>query len=62
MSLASTAATGRRCSRATAAAAAKANNPRLFGALSDEADVATTALNAKLDAYGLKTCGTAGLG
>lgn len=43
-------------------AAAKANNPRLFGALSDEADVATTALNAKLDAYGLKTCGTAGLG
>jgi len=42
-------------------AAAKANNPRLFGALSDELDVATTALNAKLDAYGLKTCGTEGI-
>jgi len=26
-------------------AAAKVNNPRLFGALSDEPDVATTALN-----------------
>lgn len=42
-------------------AAAKSNNPRLFGALSEETDVATTALNAKLDAYGLKTCGTAGV-
>ena len=44
-----------------ASAAAKANNPRLMIALSDELDVATTALNAKLDAYGLKTCGTAGI-
>jgi len=42
-------------------AAAKANNPRLLGALSDEGDVATTALNAKLDAYGLKACGTSGV-
>jgi hypothetical protein len=42
-------------------AAAKANNPRLFSGLSEEADVANTALNAKLDAYGLKTCGSAGV-
>jgi hypothetical protein len=42
-------------------AAAKANNPRLFSGLSDEADVANTALNAKLDAYGLKTCGSTGI-
>jgi len=41
-------------------AAAKANNPKLVVALSDEVDVASTALNAKLDAYGLKTCGTVG--
>ena len=40
--------------------AAKANNPRLVLALVDEVDVAGTALNAKLDAYGLKTCGTVG--
>ena len=39
-------------------AAAKANNPKLFGALSEELDVATTALNAKFDAYGLKSCGS----
>jgi hypothetical protein len=42
-------------------AAAKANNARLVVGLSDELDVATTALNAKLDAYGLKTCGTSGI-
>lgn len=42
-------------------AAAKANNQKLAGALSDEVEVASTALNAKLDAYGLKTCGTAGV-
>lgn len=41
-------------------AAAKANNPKLVVALSDEVNVAGTALNAKLDAYGLKTCGTVG--
>lgn len=40
-------------------AAAKANNSKLFAALSDEADVASTALNAKLDAYGLTACGSA---
>ena len=40
--------------------AAKANNPRLVLALVDEVDVAGTALNSKLDAYGLKTCGTVG--
>ena len=40
--------------------AAKANNPRLVLALVDEVNVAGTALNAKLDAYGLKTCGTVG--
>lgn len=39
-------------------AAAKANNPRLATGLFDELDVANTALNAKLDAYGLKTCGS----
>jgi len=42
-------------------AAAKANNARLFGGLTDELDVANTALNAKFDAYGLKTCGSAGI-
>jgi hypothetical protein len=42
------------------AAAAKANNAKLVVALSDELDVAGTALNAKLDAYGLKVCGTTG--
>jgi hypothetical protein len=42
-------------------AAAKANNPKLFSGLSDEGNVANTALNAKLDAYGLKTCGSAGI-
>jgi hypothetical protein len=42
------------------AAAAKANNAKLVVALSDELDVAGTALNAKLDAYGLKVCGTSG--
>jgi hypothetical protein len=41
-------------------AAAKANNAKLVAALSDELDVANTALNAKLDAYGLKVCGTTG--
>ena len=41
-------------------AAAKANNQRLAGALSEEIDVASTALNAKLDAYGLPTCGSSG--
>ena len=41
-------------------AAAKANNQRLAGALSAEVDVATTALNAKFDAYGLTTCGSSG--
>ena len=41
-------------------AAAKANNSKLFVALSDEVDVANTALNAKLDGYGLKVCGTVG--
>jgi len=41
-------------------AAAKANNPKLVVALSDETDVADTALNAKLDAYGMKSCGTVG--
>jgi hypothetical protein len=41
-------------------AAAKANNPKLVAALSDEVDVANTAANAKLDAYGLKVCGTTG--
>ena len=41
-------------------AAAKANNARLAAGLFDELDVAETAVNAKLDAYGLKTCGSAG--
>jgi len=41
-------------------AAAKANNPRLASGLFDELDVANTALNAKLDAYGLTTCGSNG--
>jgi hypothetical protein len=43
-----------------AAAAAKAGNARLAGALFDEVDVAETALNAKFDAYGLKICGSSG--
>ena len=43
-----------------AGAAAKANNARLLGALAQELEVAGTAVNAKLDAYGLKTCGTVG--
>ena len=42
-------------------AAAKASNARLMVALSEEIDVASTALNAKFDAYGLKTCGTSGI-
>ena len=41
-------------------AAGRANNVRLAGGLFEEADVANTALNAKLDAYGLKVCGTSG--
>jgi hypothetical protein len=43
-----------------AGAAAKANNPKLLAALSQELEVAGTAVNAKLDAYGLTTCGTVG--
>jgi hypothetical protein len=39
--------------------AARAGNGRLFLALTDELQVAQTAVNAKLDAYGLKTCGSA---
>lgn len=38
--------------------AAKANNAKLVIALADEVEVANTALNAKFDAYGLRTCGT----
>ena len=38
--------------------AAKSNNPQLVVALVDEVEVANTALNAKLDAYGLDACGT----
>ncbi len=41
-------------------AAAKANNAKLVGALFEELDVNDTAINAKLDAYGLKVCGTNG--
>ena len=41
-------------------AAAKANHPKLVAALSSEVGVASTAVNAKLDAYGLTVCGTAG--
>lgn len=41
-------------------AAAKANNPRLVGALFEELGVAGTAVDAKLDAYGLKACGSLG--
>lgn len=41
-------------------AAAKANNNRLVGALFEELVVAGTALDAKLDAYGLKACGSTG--
>lgn len=40
--------------------AARAGNGRLVLALSDELSVAETAVNAKLDAYGLKVCGSAG--
>jgi hypothetical protein len=40
--------------------AAKAGNGRLVLALGDELSVAETAVNAKLDAYGLKVCGSAG--
>ena len=40
--------------------AVKAGNDRLFIALVDELRVAQTSVNAKLDAYGLKTCGSAG--
>jgi len=43
-----------------AIAAAKTGNGRLVLALSDELSVAETAVNAKLDAYGLKLCGSAG--
>lgn len=39
--------------------AVKAGNERLFVALVDELRVAQTSVNAKLDAYGLKTCGSA---
>ena len=39
--------------------AAKAGNERLFLAMFDELRVAQTAVNSKLDAYGLKTCGSA---
>lgn len=39
--------------------AARAGNERLFLALFEEINVAQTAANAKLDAYGLKTCGSA---
>jgi hypothetical protein len=41
-------------------AAAKANNARLVGALFEELDVSDTQINAKLDAYGLKVCGSLG--
>jgi predicted small lipoprotein YifL len=41
-------------------AAAKANNARLVGGLLDELNVAGTAVDAKLDAYGLTTCGSKG--
>ena len=39
--------------------AARAGNQRLFFALVDDLNVAQTAVNAKLDAYGLKVCGSA---
>lgn len=42
------------------ATAAKANNPRLVLALFEELDLATTQIDAKLDAYGLKACGSLG--
>ena len=41
-------------------AAAKANNARLVGALFEEATVFGTQLDSKLDAYGLKVCGSTG--
>ncbi len=41
-------------------AAAKANNARAVGAVATDLDVATTQVDAKLDAYGLKACGSAG--
>ena len=40
--------------------AAKANNPRLVVALFEELDLAGTQIDAKLDAYGLKACGSVG--
>jgi hypothetical protein len=40
--------------------AARSGNERLFIALTGELRVAQTAVNAKLDAYGLKVCGSAG--
>jgi hypothetical protein len=39
--------------------AARAGNERLFAGLFDELNVSQTAVNAKLDAYGLKACGSA---
>ncbi|MGI8984968.1 MAG: hypothetical protein ACR2HM_10650 [Acidimicrobiales bacterium] len=42
-----------------AVAAVRADNERLFLALTDELLVAQTAANAKLDAYGLTSCGSA---
>ena len=36
--------------------AAKANNTRLVLALMEEANVATTAMNARFDAFGLTVC------
>ena len=41
-------------------AAVKANNSRLASGLFDEVNVASTAVNAKLDAYGLTVCGSSG--
>ena len=41
-------------------AAARANNARLLSGLFDDADLASTQANAKLDAYGLKLCGSLG--
>ena len=43
-----------------AAAAIKSGNLRLASGLFDEIDVAETAVNAKLDAYGMKACGSNG--
>ena len=41
-------------------AAAKANNTRLFIALFEELELTITQMDAKLDAYGLKACGSVG--